>query len=139
MRYALGFICVLALAVVPVGCGDDDRCESSADCDDGNQCTSNQCIDGYCSFPNRPDGSSCTRDCMIGSGQCEDGECSRCVYTCSSAHRDDAQGTWLLALLGLVGIRVAARRGARAKKPLTTPRGPLIPRARSASIRAPSP
>ena len=111
MRYALGFICVLALAVVPMGCGDDDGCESSADCDDGNQCTHDRCIDGWCSFPDKPDGTSCTRDCMIGSGECEDGECSRCVYTCSLVRGVDVPGTWLLAALGLLGIRLAAHRG----------------------------
>jgi uncharacterized protein (TIGR03382 family) len=116
MRYFFGFICVLALAVVPVGCGDDDEgCESSEDCDDGNQCTYNQCLDGRCLFSNKPDGTSCTRQCLIGSGECEDGECGRCPneLTCSSVHRDDAPGTWLLAVLGLLGIRLAARRKAK--------------------------
>jgi hypothetical protein len=113
MRYLFGFMCVLALAVVPVGCGDDDGCELSADCDDGNQCTYNRCVDGRCSFPNKPDGTICTRDCLMGHGECEDGECSRCVASCSLVHRDDAPGTWLLAVLALLGIRLAARRKAK--------------------------
>jgi len=113
VRYVLGFMCVLALCVIPVGCGDEGRCETSADCYDGNQCTYDTCVDGRCSFPNKPDGTSCTRDCLMGSGECEDGECSRCVVTCSSVHRDDAPGTWLLAVLGLLGIRLAARRKAK--------------------------
>lgn len=114
MRYTLGFICVLAFAIVPMGCGDDgSRCETSADCDDGNQCTYNECVDGWCSFPNKPDGTSCTRDCLMGSGECEDGVCGRCVVTCSSVHRDDAPRTWLLAVMGLLGIRLAARRKAK--------------------------
>jgi len=123
MRYALGFICVLALVVVPVGCGDEGaRCETSADCDDGNQCTYNRCVDGWCSYPNKPDGTSCTRDCLLGGGECEDGECSRCVYhvSCSLVHGVDVPGTWLLAVLGLLGIRLAARRKAKRYKPLTT-------------------
>jgi hypothetical protein len=118
MRYLFGFLCVCALAVVPVGCGDESRCESSADCDDGNQCTANRCdSDGRCSFPNKPDGTSCTRECFIGSGECENGNCGRCVLdmsdACSLVHRDDAPGTWLLAVLGLLGIRLAARRKAK--------------------------
>jgi uncharacterized protein (TIGR03382 family) len=114
MRYLFGFMCMLALGVMPlVGCGDDGRCEFSADCDDGNQCTYNRCDDGRCSFPNKPDGASCTRECLMGSGECENGNCDRCVYTCSSVHRDDAPGTWLLAVLGLLGIRLAARRKAK--------------------------
>ena len=75
MRYTLGFMCVLAFAIVPVGCGDDgSRCETSADCD---------------------------------------GVCGRCVVTCSSVHRDDAPRTWLLAVMGLLGILLAARRKAK--------------------------
>lgn len=113
MRYLLGFVCVLALCVIPVACGDDGRCESSADCNDGNQCTYDRCVDGRCSFPNKPDGASCTRDCLMGSGECEDGQCSRCVVdACSLVHGIDVPGTWLLAALGLLGIRRSARRKA---------------------------
>ena len=123
MRYALGFVCLLAFCVIPVGCGDDgSRCETSADCDDGNQCTYDRCIDGSCSFPDKPDGTSCTRDCLIGGGQCEDGECGRCVYdasdACSSVRGVDVPGTWLLAVLGLLAIRLAARHRAKEQEPI---------------------
>jgi hypothetical protein len=110
MRYLLRFVCICALAVVPVGCGDEGKCEHLWDCDDGNQCTYDTCVDGRCSFSNKPDGTRCTRECLMGSGECENGNCDRCVMTCSLVHRDDAPGIWLLAVLGLLGIRLAARR-----------------------------
>ena len=115
MRHLAGLVCVLALGVLPlVGCGDEGKCETAADCDDGNQCTYNRCVDGHCSFPNKPDGTSCSRDCLMGSGECENGECSRCVVdlsdSCSSVHGVDVPGTWLLAALGLLGVRLAARK-----------------------------
>jgi hypothetical protein len=116
MRFLFGFLCVCALGVVPVGCGDEGppRCEINADCDDGNQCTYDRCVDGRCSFPNKPDGTSCTRECFMGSGECEDGNCGVCaIHVCSLVHGVDVPGTWLLAVLGLLGIRLAARRKAK--------------------------
>ena len=114
MRYVLGFVSVLALCVIPVGCGDEGRCETSADCYDGNPCTYDRCVDGRCSFPNKPDGTHCTRDCFLGHGECEDGDCGRCVAdVCSLVHGVDVPGTWLLVVLGFLGIRLVARRKAK--------------------------
>ena len=48
MRYVLGFVCVLALAVVPlIGCGDETaqwRCVETEDCDDRDPCTNDYCF-----------------------------------------------------------------------------------------------
>ena len=110
MRYMLGVMCVLALWAIPVGCGDEGGCESSADCTDGNPCTYDRCVDGQCSFPNKPDGTSCPRDCLMGSGECRNGECSTCVVdACSLVHGVDVPGTWLLAVPALLGIGLAVR------------------------------
>ncbi len=121
MRVWIGFVIAVALSVA--GCGDGGRrCDTDADCADGNQCTYDRCEDGRCAFPDRPDGTSCSRDCAIGSGQCEDGECSKCVLdlsdACSGVSGEEWRDTWLFIALGLVGTRRAARRGAAAgRKP----------------------
>jgi hypothetical protein len=43
--------------------------------------------------------------------------------SCSLVHGVDVPGAWLLAVLGLLGIRLAVRRKARGYKPPTTSQG----------------
>ena len=63
--------CVAILSVVALGSQRSaaQSCRLAADCDDGNDCTQNRCIDRACVFPLRPagtacadDGNECTRD-----------------------------------------------------------------------------
>jgi hypothetical protein len=59
-----------------------DPCATAADCDDGNPCTDETCVAGYCSYADNgtacsSDGSSCTTDvCLTGScTHAQDGSC----------------------------------------------------------------
>jgi hypothetical protein len=94
MRYLFGFIFVLALGVM--GCGETadtgvtggdggqggdgaggdggtggtDLCEG-VDCDDGNECTGDTCLDGTCENAPVENGAACGGD----SGTCQEGSC----------------------------------------------------------------
>lgn len=63
MRYSFVFICACAFAVVPlVGCSDTQtKCESAADCNDGDDCTADACDpqSGTCSNALAVDGTRC--------------------------------------------------------------------------------
>jgi hypothetical protein len=84
MRYLFGFMCVLALGVMPlVGCSDTGgdggtggmpECESARDCDDDNECTEDVCnpSSGLCENTPVRDGSSCAE----GRGGCFGGLCN---------------------------------------------------------------
>ncbi len=99
MRYLFGFMCVLALGVMPmVGCSETSgegggggtagsggdggsagtggtggmpECQGPEDCDDVNDCTENACADGVCDFTPVENGTTCGD----GSGTCEAGSC----------------------------------------------------------------
>ena len=86
--------------------GEDEEngeCETGADCDDGNMCTTDTCVDGSCQYINNndpcDDGDACTIEDVCADGMCvggsplncDDGnECtldscdpvSGCIYTC---------------------------------------------------------
>jgi hypothetical protein len=78
MRYLFGFLCVCALGVMPlVGCSDTQpECETSADCNDDNECTNDVCdsASGTCSNTGvvcEDDGNECTDDvCNFSDGTC---------------------------------------------------------------------
>jgi hypothetical protein len=77
MRYLFGFLCVLALGVMPlVGCGETspNMCEGVS-CDDDKECTSDVCdpASGACDFTPVEDGTACT------DGACLDGACTALV------------------------------------------------------------
>ncbi len=75
------FPTLLAFALAPFGCGDDETggtggqggqaepCSVEADCDDGNGCTFDYCIDGFCQHPfdDGPDeeAEQISGDCMV--------------------------------------------------------------------------
>jgi len=96
MSYLLGFVCVCALGFLPlVGCGENNggggsggtagtggtsgtggtggmpECQGPEDCDDGDECTVDRCIDGVCSHVPAEDGAFCADD----SGRCIAGSC----------------------------------------------------------------
>ena len=50
------------------------RCQRDSDCNDGNDCTTDTCPAGFCSFQGRPQGSTCTTPDGY-SGQCAFGRC----------------------------------------------------------------
>jgi predicted outer membrane repeat protein len=109
MRYLVGFVCVLALGVMPmVGCGETggpggnggsagvggmggggtggtDLCQG-VDCDDGNECTEDLCADGVCDNPAVEDGTACGQ----GPGACEAGACVGGVFPCTEQGIRDA-------------------------------------------------
>jgi len=77
MRYLFGFLCVCALGVMPlVGCSDTQpECETSADCNDDNECTNDVCdsASGTCSNTPVDDGTVCSFNGI--SGVCVSGAC----------------------------------------------------------------
>ena len=78
MRYLFGFLCVCALGVMPlVGCSDTQpECETSADCNDDNECTNDVCdsASGTCSNTPVDDGTVCSFNGI--SGVCVSGACA---------------------------------------------------------------
>jgi len=73
-------------------------CHSSADCDDGNPCTSDTC-EGFagCSYSNDPDGTSCDDGLFCnGNESCQDGTCTGGTPPCvDQAHCDELADTCL--------------------------------------------
>jgi len=112
MRYLLGFMCVLAVGIMPlVGCsettgdggsggsagsggtGGMPQCESPEDCEDDNECTDDTCSAGVCEFmpvpdptgpdePGGPPGDGTT--CGYYAGTCEGGSCVG-TFACTEA------------------------------------------------------
>jgi hypothetical protein len=111
MRYVLGFLCVCALGLMPlVGCsetsgpggsggaagtggggaggtGGADLCKG-IECDDANECTSNECdpLDGSCTNTPIDDGAFCD------AGYCQSGQCEpiASIFPCSEQGIRDA-------------------------------------------------
>jgi hypothetical protein len=106
MRYLFGFMCVLALGVMPlVGCSETSgeggaggtgrmpQCQSPEDCEDDNECTDDTCLAGVCEFmavpgptgpeePGDPPGDGTT--CGYYAGTCEGGSCVG-TFACTEA------------------------------------------------------
>jgi hypothetical protein len=106
MRYLFGFMCVLALGVMPlVGCSETSgeggaggtgrmpQCQSPEDCEDDNECTDDTCLAGVCEFmavpdptgpeePGDPPGDGTT--CGYYAGTCEAGSCVG-TFACTEA------------------------------------------------------
>ncbi len=61
------------------GCsgGPLQTCSVDDDCDDGNECTADSCVNGYCSYENNNG-----IECNGGAGECQNGECV--AYQCTS-------------------------------------------------------
>ncbi|MGM0576443.1 MAG: hypothetical protein ACQEXJ_12000 [Myxococcota bacterium] len=86
--------------------GEDDLCQSSADCDDGEPCTDDDCEDGLCFHPPTEcdDGEPCTDDfCEAGAGcattpaDCDDGDpCTddSCAPGMGCVHALACPATW---------------------------------------------
>jgi hypothetical protein len=55
-------VAVMGIGVLGVSNASAAVCQGVADCDDGNACTQNRCINGTCVFPERPAGTACTSD-----------------------------------------------------------------------------
>ncbi|MDH3844618.1 MAG: hypothetical protein OES69_11820, partial [Myxococcales bacterium] len=94
MRYLFGFLCVCALAVMPlVGCSETiPECQIDGDCDDTNECTGDLCNPNQvCEYPAMPDGSSCAAR----RGMCRGGVC-REPYIAFTGDQEDviAAGQW---------------------------------------------
>jgi len=118
MRYLFGFMCVLALGVMgcseTTGAGGDGgtggvggdggsggvgggggtggmpECESAENCDDGEDCTTDNCASGVCDNTAVEDGTACdeSNECTV--GQCAGGACESTPITSGTACGDDA-------------------------------------------------
>jgi hypothetical protein len=113
MRCLFGFMCVLALGVMPmVGCGETgdpggnggsagvggmggggtggtDLCQG-VDCDDGNECTEDLCADGMCEYAPIENGTACeeSNECTL--GMCASGACDVTPVQDGAACGDEA-------------------------------------------------
>ncbi|MCC6625225.1 MAG: tandem-95 repeat protein [Deltaproteobacteria bacterium] len=54
------------------GAGNCVECVSPAQCNDGNECTGDQCTNNVCSNPNHPPATTCTGGLCNGQGDCEE-------------------------------------------------------------------
>jgi putative metal-binding protein len=52
------------------------QCQTNADCNDNNSCTSDTCINGTCSTGNINQGLACVSACVVGAGTCSNGKCT---------------------------------------------------------------
>lgn len=82
MRYVFGFLSVFALSLMlGLGCGEtapEPECETTADCDDQNDCTHEHCAGGTCQRATSYEGQRCDNgddnECTF--GVCMDAVCT---------------------------------------------------------------
>ena len=95
MRYLFGFLCVCALGLMPlVGCsetagtggsgggvggdggtGGMAECQDPEDCDDREECTTDDCSEGTCEYTPVADSTACAENNECTAGQCAEGVC----------------------------------------------------------------
>ncbi len=64
-------------ASLPLPDAAEPQCRGPADCDDGDDCTKNSCVDGRCELSAEPKGTSCSKG--VCSGETGEGSCVACV------------------------------------------------------------
>lgn len=87
-RCGEGFYCSTDTANAPSGCLPIEKCDTAADCDDGNPCTTDSCLNHQCDHPTCPDGGSCCAGfgcgACCGDSQCPQDACN--PSTCNANH-----------------------------------------------------
>lgn len=101
MKWLLSLVLVLLAvgALRVVGCGDDLECTSDEDCDDGNECTFEDCRASYgCWYEPVDDGTRCGNGRVCWGGVCTEDPCvaceddgNECTYECEYEIEDGPQ------------------------------------------------